>query len=124
MSDFKARIGRELPKENETRVVFSIRTSLGNRLEIDGTFDECVVLKLWTELHQNQAKRADPLHKSPRTVTDQQRMHWLCTQAVNVRKPLLYGTEDMFWASPIEDDSGFTPSDLRAKIDAAMTGDK
>ncbi|WP_321878437.1 hypothetical protein [Paraburkholderia bannensis] len=50
MSDFKARLGRDVPKEGETRVVFSIRTSRNNRLELDGTFDEAVVLRLWKEL--------------------------------------------------------------------------
>ncbi|RQS39741.1 hypothetical protein [Burkholderia sp. Bp8990] len=55
--DFKARIGRDIPKEGETRVVFSIRTSRGNRLELDGLFDEAVVLKAWSELCANQAKR-------------------------------------------------------------------
>lgn len=124
MSEFKARIGREVPKENETRLVFSIRTSRGNRMELDGTFDEAVVLRLWTELHENQAKRADLTHRPPRATTDRDRMDWLSTQAVNVRRPLLYGSEDMFWASPTEDDSGFTPSDLRAKIDAARAGGK
>lgn len=59
MSDFKARLGREVPKENETRVVFSIRTSRGNRLELDGMFDEAAVLKAWSDLCANQAKR-DP----------------------------------------------------------------
>ncbi|KVV07352.1 hypothetical protein WK77_16315 [Burkholderia ubonensis] len=39
---------------------------------------------------------------------------------VNVRDPYpLGGSRDLFWASPHEDDSGFEPSDLRVKVDAA-----
>jgi len=119
MSEFKARIGREVPRENETRVVFSIRTSRNNRLELDGVFDEEVVLALWEQLCANQAKRADANHKAPRATNDRERMDWLCSQTVNVRVPLPYGSRDLFWVSPTEDDSGFTPSDLRAHIDAA-----
>jgi hypothetical protein len=59
MSDFKARLGRDLPKDGTTRVVFSIRTSRGNRLELDGTFEEEIVLKVWRELCANQAKREE-----------------------------------------------------------------
>ncbi|MDN8066294.1 hypothetical protein [Burkholderia vietnamiensis] len=57
MSDFKARIGRDIPKEGETRAVFSIRTSRGNRLEMYGLFDEAIVMKAWRELCANLAKR-------------------------------------------------------------------
>ena len=57
MSDFKARIGREVPKEGETRVVFSIRTARGTRMELEGTFNEETVLKAWQELHADLSKR-------------------------------------------------------------------
>jgi len=40
MPEFKARIGREVPKQGETRVVFSIRTADGSRLEVNGTYPE------------------------------------------------------------------------------------
>lgn len=119
MSDFKARLGREVPKENETRVVFSIRTSRNNRLELEGTFDEAVVLRLWSELNANQAKRAMPGHTAPRATTDKERLDWLSSQTVNVRVPLPHGSRDLFWASPTDDDGGHTPSDIRAQIDRA-----
>ncbi|WP_322068963.1 hypothetical protein [Paraburkholderia bannensis] len=119
MSDFKARLGREVPKESETRVVFSIRTSKNNRLELDGMFDEAVVLKIWGELCANQAQREKPGHVAPRATNDRERMDWLSSQVVNVRVPLPYGSRDLFWASPTDDDAGHTPSDIRARIDAA-----
>lgn len=56
MPDFKARIGREVPQEGKTRVVFSIRTSRGSRLEIDGVYDEAVVLAAWKFVCANDAK--------------------------------------------------------------------
>lgn len=55
-ADFKARIGREVPPEGKTRVVFSIRTALGNRLELDGVYDEAVVLQAWKALHASGAE--------------------------------------------------------------------
>jgi hypothetical protein len=57
MADFKARIRREVPKEGETRVVFSIRTARGTRMELEGTFNEETVLKAWQELHADLSKR-------------------------------------------------------------------
>jgi hypothetical protein len=57
MADFKARIGREVPKEGETRVVFSIRTARGTRMELEGTFNEEAVLKAWQDLHADLSKR-------------------------------------------------------------------
>ncbi|MDN8071135.1 hypothetical protein [Burkholderia vietnamiensis] len=57
-------------------------------------------------------------------VTDTARLDWLCERVVNVRHPLLYGSRDMFWASPTDDDSGHSPSDIRAQIDAARAGEK
>lgn len=57
MADFKARIGREVPKEGETRVVFSIRTARGTRMELDGTFNEEAVLKAWQDLHADLSRR-------------------------------------------------------------------
>jgi hypothetical protein len=57
VADFKARIGREVPKAGETRVVFSIRTARGTRMELDGTFNEEAVLKAWKDLHADLSKR-------------------------------------------------------------------
>jgi hypothetical protein len=51
--DFKARIGREVPKEGETRVVFSILTARGTRMEIDGTYPEAVVLEAWAKFFKD-----------------------------------------------------------------------
>jgi hypothetical protein len=48
--EFRARMPRDIPKEGRTRVVFSIKTSRGNRLELDGEYDEAEILKLWTAL--------------------------------------------------------------------------
>ncbi|MBN3839308.1 hypothetical protein [Burkholderia sp. Ac-20349] len=55
--EFKARIGRDVPKQGEIRVVFSMRTARGNLLELDGVVDEDVALKAWNDLYANQAKR-------------------------------------------------------------------
>lgn len=52
-------------------------------------------------------------------MTDTERLDWLCEHVVNVRLPLVYGSRDMFWASPTDDDTGHEASDLRAKIDEA-----
>lgn len=58
MSAFKATIGREVPKEGDTRVVFSIRTARGTRMELDGVFTEEIVLAAWKQLHEDMANRA------------------------------------------------------------------
>ncbi|WP_124492404.1 hypothetical protein [Burkholderia stagnalis] len=58
-----------------------------------------------------------------RAMTDTTRLDWLCEHVVNVRLPLPYGSREMFWASPSDDDAGHKPSDLRAKIDAASAGE-
>ncbi|WP_250502789.1 hypothetical protein [Caballeronia sp. AZ7_KS35] len=58
MSQFKASIGRDVPKAGDTRVVFSIRTARGIRMELDGTFTEDVVLAAWKAMHEDMAKRA------------------------------------------------------------------
>jgi hypothetical protein len=58
MSQFKASIGRDIPKAGDTRVVFSIRTARGTRMELDGTFTEDVVLAAWKAMHEDMAKRA------------------------------------------------------------------
>jgi hypothetical protein len=55
---------------------------------------------------------------------DSDRMDWLCERVINVRDPLPYGSRDMFWASPTDDDGGHEPSNLRAQIDAASAGEK
>ena len=70
------------------------------------------------KIHRGELRLPGPRAEA----TDTQRIDWLCEHVVNVRLPLPYGSRDMFWASPIDDDSGHTPSDLRAKIDAASAG--
>lgn len=53
---------------------------------------------------------------------DKARLDWLEMQVVNVRDLLPYGSRDLFWATPEggwEDE--VTASDLRKKIDAALT---
>ncbi|HDR9163636.1 TPA: hypothetical protein QDB28_004040 [Burkholderia vietnamiensis] len=62
-TEFKARIGRDVPKQGEIRVVFSMRTARGNRLELDGVFDEEVALKAWSDLYANQVKRSQEGHQ-------------------------------------------------------------
>lgn len=53
---------------------------------------------------------------------DKRRLDWLETMVVNVRVDLPYGSHDLFWASPEEQDAGPSgPSDIRARIDAAMS---
>lgn len=58
MPDFKARIGREVPKQGEVRVVFSIRTSSGSRLELNGTYTERSVQVALAALHGNDRAAA------------------------------------------------------------------
>lgn len=60
----------------------------------------------------------EPSPSEPGEVTDAMRLDWLETKTVNVRKRLRYGSHDMFWASPDEEDN---PSDIRKQIDAALT---
>lgn len=68
--------------------------------------------------------RADISSAVPDGGKDSERMDWLCERVINVRDPLPYGSRDMFWASPTDDDGGHEPSDLRAKIDAAIAKEK
>jgi len=51
---------------------------------------------------------------------DAARLDWLEKMTVNVRIPLRYGSRDLFWTSPDDDDSDVGPSDIRAKIDIAI----
>lgn len=51
---------------------------------------------------------------------DAQRLDYLETMVVNVRVNLRHGSRDLFWASPPDDDGEAGPSDIRAKIDAAL----
>jgi hypothetical protein len=53
-------------------------------------------------------------------LSDTGMMNWLCEHTVNVRLPLVYGSRDMFWASPTDDDGGHTPSNLRVQIAKAQ----
>lgn len=52
--------------------------------------------------------------------SDGEMLDWLERHAVNVRVPLVYGSKDLFWATPDECDGEQTPSDLRAQIRAEM----
>lgn len=52
--------------------------------------------------------------------TDKQRLDWLQSKCVNVREPLRYGSRDMFWSSPQDDEGDITLSDIREQIDKAM----
>jgi hypothetical protein len=56
-----------------------------------------------------------------RARTDTRRLDFLERHIVNVRVPLVHGSNNLFWASP-EDQEGEAalPSDLRKKIDIAM----
>lgn len=53
---------------------------------------------------------------------DAERLNWLETMVVNVRAPMFYGSRNLFWATPENDDPTYPagPSDIRAQIDAAM----
>jgi hypothetical protein len=53
-------------------------------------------------------------------IADAGRLDWLETMTVNVREPLRYGSRDMFWATPADDDGESGPSDIRAQLDAAI----
>ncbi len=52
--------------------------------------------------------------------SDKERLDWLECMAVNVRLPLVYGSRDLWWASPEDGEGESWPSDIRAKIDAEM----
>lgn len=48
---------------------------------------------------------------------DKARLDKLSLLVVNVRKPLVHGSRDLFWATPVDVEGGDDePSDLRAKI--------
>jgi len=59
---------------------------------------------------------------APEEGKDAALLDWMETKVVNVREPLMYGSRDLFWASPDQDDPAFPagPSDIRAKVRAAM----
>lgn len=47
-------------------------------------------------------------------MTDTEILDWLSMKVVNVRGPLRYGSYDLFWASPKDEDGEpYTASDLR-----------
>jgi hypothetical protein len=53
---------------------------------------------------------------------DTARLNWLETKVVNVREKLVYGSRDLFWSSPEQDDPSdlARPSDIRKRIDSAL----
>jgi hypothetical protein len=51
---------------------------------------------------------------------DTKRLDYLETMVVNVRTNLRYGSRDLFWATPSDDDGDIGPSNIRAQIDAAL----
>ena len=51
---------------------------------------------------------------------DAELMNWLERMTGNVRVPLRYGSEDLFWACPGDDDGESLPSNIRSKIDASF----
>lgn len=56
---------------------------------------------------------------------DTARMDWLEYRTVNVREPLVHGSRNLFWTNidtSFEGEEG--PSDIRAKIDAALNGER
>jgi hypothetical protein len=54
--------------------------------------------------------------------TDKQRLDWLCQNVVEVRSPFpLGGSKHILYATPPGDDDAGDPSDLRQRIDAALT---
>ena len=55
---------------------------------------------------------------------DAARMNWLETKTVNVRNPMRYGSHDMFWASPGDEEDSVLPSDIRNKIDTILFAEK
>ena len=57
----------------------------------------------------------------PHSADDTRRLDWLASMTVNVRVPLRYGSRNLFWASPDDEDGHFEPSDLREKIDKHMS---
>lgn len=54
---------------------------------------------------------------------DTKRLDWLESKAVNVRAPLRYGSLNLFWAGPSDDDGLPVKSDLRSRIDSAILAD-
>lgn len=54
------------------------------------------------------------------SVGDTRRMDWLEQQAVEVRKPLRYGSTALFHAEQVSDDDEPHRTDLRAQIDSAL----
>jgi hypothetical protein len=61
--------------------------------------------------------------RAPRQATeDTRRLDWLESKTVNVRTPLRYGSRNLFWAGPSDDDGVSIKSDLRERIDDAAHG--
>lgn len=58
--------------------------------------------------------------KAVESCDDAKRMNWLCSHVVQVRKPLLYGSHEMFYAQCDSDDCEEYHSTLREQVDAAI----
>lgn len=54
-----------------------------------------------------------------RAVEDAERMDWLETKTVEVRKPMLYGSQAMFFAQVVSDEGEPHKTDLRERVDTA-----
>ncbi|MBH3138802.1 hypothetical protein I5M99_18525 [Serratia marcescens] len=67
------------------------------------------------------AMLAQPVSGGYKMPDDTQRMDWLVAHHVTVRKPLRYGSEEMFTAQTITDEEDdYHATKLREQIDAAM----
>lgn len=64
---------------------------------------------------QAQATRSRPSEPD-----DTARLDWLERHVVNVRIPLRYGSRDLFWANPPDEDEAPGLPTLREQIDAAL----
>jgi hypothetical protein len=60
----------------------------------------------------------DPAQPIEQEAADKARMDYLETMTVNVRKPLVYGSENLFWSSPNDCEGLSFPSNIRARIDS------
>ena len=72
------------------------------------------------EISMRAERDGEPLDAPPAPITDQARMDWLVGKAVEVRKPAVYGSFELFHAQSVSDADEPYATSLRQQIDQAM----
>ncbi|HHQ6553247.1 TPA: hypothetical protein ACSTJZ_003141 [Serratia fonticola] len=77
----------------------------------------CLLAQAWADGYNMR----NAVTAAPESLDDTRRMDWLVAHHVEVRKPLLYGSEKFFTAQTLTDrEDDYHATSLREQIDAAM----